>query len=81
MISVCSCLLYCVCHVGARAFVVFHPHYYYAVQCGVGASLSASLGRYRRVLPLNGFHGAGAAELSEGGLAVEALSVVAECQQ
>src|SRR5277367_4784759 len=67
--------------VGAGGFVVFHSDDDDAVQCGVGASVSASVEAVSAGFAAGGRDGAGAAELSEGGLAGEALSVVAECQQ
>ena len=66
--------------VGASGFVVFHPDDDDAVQCGVGAAVSASVEAVSAGVAAGGRDGAGAAELGEGGLAVEALSVVAECQ-
>ena len=67
--------------VGAGGFVVFHPDDDYAVQCGVGAAVSASVEAVSAGFAAGGRDGAGAAKLGEGGLAVEAPGVVAQCQQ
>ena len=66
--------------VGAGGFVVFHADDDDAVQCGVGAAVSAPVEAVSAGFPAGGRDRAGAAKLGEGGLATESPSVVAECQ-
>src|ERR1700722_11745255 len=67
--------------VGAGGFVVFHADDNDAVECAVGAAVSAPVEAVSMGFTAGGRDGTGSAQLGKGSFGVEALSVVAKCEQ